>query len=66
MKITRNRAFLVEPVGHIIVARDAADAQADAHKRFGQRATVTTQRINPHSRAPIHYTDAARRLDTYA
>lgn len=66
MQITRNRTYLVEPVGHIVVARDAKDALADSQKRYGKRATVTPQGINPHSRAPIHYTDAARRLDTYA
>lgn len=72
MEIHRNRTYLVQPVRHILVARDATDAQSDAERRYGK--SVTTDRLDTRSPtalcAPVHYTPAAQsfsaRLDIYA
>lgn len=60
MNITRNRTYLIQPVKAIVVARDLADAKQYAHPS----PVVPSGTLLPSW--PIHYTDAARTLDTYA
>lgn len=59
------KVYLVQPVGHVLVAQDATDAREDARARWGKGQTVERISARPSLSTPVHYSSSIR-LDTYA
>lgn len=59
------KVYLVQPIGHVLVAQDAADAREDAEYRWGKGQTVERVSARPSLSTPVHYSTSIR-LDTYA